>query len=154
MLFVTMPAVLKLIIVILGVNMFYVWSVRGCTTYTLIILILSAAILIAFKMRVVILFVTTPTVIILIIVILGVNKLYILLEKKFYYLNTNYYHAESCNSDKYNNNDECNAVCFNASIPYTDYCYTGCHVSKKFYYFFLFSAFPTIRLEVSATSPP
>jgi hypothetical protein len=63
--------------------MFYIWSVIGCTTYTLIILILSAAILIAFKMSVLMLFVTTPAVLILIIVILGVNRLYIMLEKSF-----------------------------------------------------------------------
>jgi hypothetical protein len=73
MLFVLTPVVFMLFNVILGVNMFYVWSVRGCTTYTLIIIILSVAILIAFKMRVVVLFVTMPAVLILIIVILGVN---------------------------------------------------------------------------------
>ncbi len=101
MLFVTTPAVLILIIVILGVNMFYVLSVRRCITYSLIIIILSAAILIAFKMSVVMLFVTTPAVLILIIVILGVNM----------------------------------------SVTFI-------------IIFFPFSAYPTIRLEVSATSPP
>jgi hypothetical protein len=111
-----MPNVIILLIIILDVIMFYLPSVKSFLTDILIIIIVNVAILITFKMSVLMLFVTMPVVPILIIVILGVNKLYIVLEF-FYYLYTSYYHAESCNSDNYYNNDECNAVCYNACCP-------------------------------------
>jgi hypothetical protein len=71
MLFVTMPNVTILLIIILGVIMFYLPPVKSFLTYILIIIMVNVAILITFKMSVLLLFVTMAVVLILIIVIMG-----------------------------------------------------------------------------------
>jgi len=93
MLFVTMPTVIILLIIILGVIKFYLPSVKSFLTHILIIIMVNVAILITFKMSVLMLFVTMQVVLILIIVVLS------RISKKFHYIHTDYPHSECCNSD-------------------------------------------------------